>query len=157
MRSDNEDGLLPIDQVARRFGLRASALRYYEERGLLSPASRHSGRRWYGPDEVRRVAVVRYWQESGLMSLDEIAELLAGPKADRRWRKVIEQRIGFLRAQMEKMEEAKSYLEHVVSHHDYSPDGCPYYEALLWGTSHDHPLHFDHRATGHKSEGMGTH
>jgi hypothetical protein len=78
--------LIPIDQVARRFGLRASALRYYEERGLLSPASHHSGRRWYGPDEIRRVAAIRYWQEWGLMSLDEIAELTAGPTESRRWR-----------------------------------------------------------------------
>jgi MerR family regulatory protein len=36
-------GLMPIDEVARRLGLRASAIRYYEERGLVQPASRHSG------------------------------------------------------------------------------------------------------------------
>ena len=44
-----EPGLLPIDEVARRLGIRASAIRYYEDRGLIGPASRHSGRRWYGP------------------------------------------------------------------------------------------------------------
>ena len=134
--------LVPIDQLARRFGLRASALRYYEEIGLLSPASRHSGRRWYGPDEIRRVAVIRYWQESGLMGLDEIAEMMAGPTASRRWRQVLEDRVESLRAQIEKMEQAKSFLEHVIAHHDYAPDGCPYYEALLesavFGPAHSH-------------------
>src|ERR1700735_4926826 len=71
-------GLVPIDEVARRFGVRASTIRYYEERGLLDPVSRHSGRRWYGQSELRRLAVIRYWQESALMSLDDIGEMLAG-------------------------------------------------------------------------------
>jgi hypothetical protein len=34
-------GLVPLDTVARRLGLRASAIRYYDERGLLQPVSRH--------------------------------------------------------------------------------------------------------------------
>jgi DNA-binding transcriptional MerR regulator len=37
--------LVPIDEVARCFKIAASALRYYERRGLLEPASRHAGRR----------------------------------------------------------------------------------------------------------------
>jgi DNA-binding transcriptional MerR regulator len=136
--------LIPIDQVARRFGLRASALRYYEERGLLSPTSHHSGRRWYSADEIRRVAIIRYWQEWGLMSLDEIAEMMAGPTASRRWREVLEDRVESLRARIEKMTEAKSFLEHVVAHHDSAPDGCPYYEAVLsgTGTGHNYEAHF---------------
>jgi MerR family transcriptional regulator, copper efflux regulator len=156
MTASGTDGeaLVPIDQLARRFGLRASALRYYEEVGLLSPASRHSGRRWYGPDGVRRVAVIRYWQESGLMGLDEIAEMMAGPTASRRWRQVLEGRVELLRAQIEKMEQATSFLEHVIAHHDYAPDGCPYYEALLAGTpsghahSHEPGPPYDHSAEG---------
>lgn len=141
--SDEDGALIPIDQLARRFGLRASTLRYYEERGLLHPVSRHSGRRWYSSEEVRRVAVIRYWQDSGLMSLDDIDELVAGPAASRRWRQVLEDRIESLGAQIEKMQGAKAFLEHVLAHHDDAPDGCPYYEALLWGTDPDH-LQFDH-------------
>jgi MerR family transcriptional regulator, copper efflux regulator len=148
--SSDGGALVPIDQLARQFGIRASALRYYEERGLLSPASFHSGRRWYGPEEVRRVAVIRYWQESGLMTLDEIAELVAGPGTNRPWGQVLEDRVEALRAQIEKMRRAKSFLEHVVAHHDSAPDGCPYYETLLWGTGADH----EHIALeGHGSRG----
>jgi MerR family transcriptional regulator, copper efflux regulator len=54
---EGEPDLVPIDEVARRFGLRASAIRYYEERDLVRPASRQGGRRWYGPDEIRRLAI----------------------------------------------------------------------------------------------------
>jgi MerR-like DNA binding protein len=39
-RAADEDELVPIDEVARRFGIQASALRYYERRGLLEPAAR---------------------------------------------------------------------------------------------------------------------
>jgi MerR family copper efflux transcriptional regulator len=125
--------LTPIDEVARRLGLAASAIRYYEERGLVTPRSRHSGRRWFGPSEIRRLAVIGYWQRSGLMSLDEIAEILDGPAAARPWTTIVEDRIGTLTAQVEAMTEARDLLEHVLAHHrDSSPDGCPHYEALIW-------------------------
>jgi len=126
-------GLQPIDAVARRLGLRASAIRYYEERGLLAPASRHAGRRWYGPTEIRRLAIIGYWQAHGLMSLDEIKDILAGPDDGRRWNQVVRDRIAALRVQAERIEATREYLEHVLTHHPHSaPDGCDHYEALLF-------------------------
>lgn len=128
-----EEPLVPIDAVARRLGIRASTIRYYEQRGLLDPISRRSGKRWYGQAEVRRLAIIRYWQESGLMSLDDIAEILAGPDGTEQWRQLIDQQLLTLKARIERTEAAKEFLEHVVSHHDEAPDGCPHYEALIWG------------------------
>lgn len=126
--------LVPIDEVARQFGIRASAIRYYEERGLLEPVLRRAGRRWYGPAEIRRLAIIHYWQQSGLMSLEEIGEILAGPGASGRWRQVVTDRIEVLRVQAERMNAARTYLEHVLTHHrDTSPDGCDHFEALIWG------------------------
>ena len=135
--------LLPIDEVARRLGLRASAIRYYEERGLIAPKSRHSGRRWYGPAEIRRLAIIRYWQQSGLMSLQEIGDILAGPAHSRQWNQVLTDRIAALQAQIERMTAAREVLEHILLHHHAAPDGCPHYEALIWprpegGIPHDH-------------------
>lgn len=134
MTTPAAEDLEPIDVVARRLGLRASAIRYYEERGLLTPASRHAGRRWYGPTEIRRLAIIQFWQRYGLMSLDEIREILAGPAAGRRWSQVVTERIDSLRAQIERMEATREYLEHVLSHHpDDAPDGCGHFEAVLFG------------------------
>ena len=124
--------LVPIDEVARRFGLRASTIRYYEERGLLHPVSRQSGRRWYGPAEIRRLAVIRYWQRSALMSLDDIAQMLAGANGEDRWRQMIDEQVRMLATRIEEMEAAKEFLEHVASHHDAAPDGCPHYETFIW-------------------------
>jgi MerR family transcriptional regulator, copper efflux regulator len=128
-----EPGLIPIDEAARRLGMRASAIRYYEERGLVRPASRRSGRRWYGPDELRRLAIVQYWQRAGQMSLDEIGDILAGPTATRGWTEIVTQRIDALRIQAELVNATREYLEHVLSHHrDAPPDGCRHYESLIF-------------------------
>lgn len=124
--------LVPIDEVARRLGLRASAIRYYEQRGLVQPASRHSGRRWYGAAEVRRLAIIQHWQDAGRMSLEEIGGILAGPTANRGWGQVVADRIEALGAQIEQMAAARDFLRHVLAHHpDAAPDGCGHYEAIL--------------------------
>lgn len=132
--SASRDALVPIDEVARQLGLRASAIRYYEDRDLVTPVSRHAGRRWYGPAEIRKLAVIRYWQQYGLMSLDEIREVLAGSAATRDWPQIVAQRIEALRLQVERMETAREHLEHVLSHHrDSPPDGCRHFEEQLFG------------------------
>lgn len=124
--------LVPIDEVARRFGLRASTIRYYEERRLLDPVSRHSGRRWYGPAELRRLAIIRYWQDAGLMRLDDIAEMLGGPDGTDRWRQKIDEQMRTLGDRIERMRAAREFLEHVASHHSSALDGCPHFETLIW-------------------------
>ncbi len=127
--------LVPIDQVARQLGLRASAIRYYEERGLVEPVSRRSGRRWYGAAEIRRLAVIGYWQASALMTLEEIGQILVRSGAgDRRaWSQVVDDRMAALDDQIRRMTAARAFLEHIRSHHEESPDGCPHYEALVMG------------------------
>ena len=50
--------ILSIGRAAARLGLRASALRYYDDIGLV-PASRRHGRRVYGAEALRRLAFVR--------------------------------------------------------------------------------------------------
>jgi DNA-binding transcriptional MerR regulator len=125
-------GLVPIDEVARGLGLRASAIRYYEQRGLVLPASRHSGRRWYGTAEVRRLAIIQHWQDAGRMSLEQIGDILAGPTANRGWAQVVADRIDALGVQIEQMAAARDFLRHVLAHHpDAAPDGCGHYEAIL--------------------------
>jgi MerR family transcriptional regulator, copper efflux regulator len=136
-----QGGLVPIGAVARRLRIPASTIRYYEERGLLMPASRQAGRRWYTHDDVRRLAIIRYWQQSAGMSLDEIGEILAGPSGSAAWRRVISERIDAITAQIESMQAARDYLGHVLEHHRHSPpDGCEHFERLIWdpagGTAH---------------------
>jgi MerR family redox-sensitive transcriptional activator SoxR len=68
--------LLTISETARRSGVAASALRYYEERGLISAEREGSGRRRYPRPVLRRIAFIVFAQRVGL-TLDEIAAELA--------------------------------------------------------------------------------
>lgn len=69
--------LLSIGQMAKRTGVAASALRYYEESGILPPPPRVGGRRLYSADAVRRVDVLRFAQQAGF-TLEEIKTLFHG-------------------------------------------------------------------------------
>ena len=68
---------LSIGEVARRTGLRASALRYYEESGLLPAPTRVKGRRVYDAQVIRRIDGLRFAQEAGF-TLKEIKALFQG-------------------------------------------------------------------------------
>jgi MerR family redox-sensitive transcriptional activator SoxR len=68
--------LLTIGEVSRRSGVAASALRFYEERGLISSEQREGGQRRYQRHVLRRIAFVVFAQRIGL-TLAEIAAELA--------------------------------------------------------------------------------
>src|SRR5438876_10310090 len=68
--------LLTISEVARRSGVAASALRFYEERGLLRSVRTGSGHRRYPRAALRKIAFIVFAQRIGL-TLDEVGEELA--------------------------------------------------------------------------------
>jgi MerR family redox-sensitive transcriptional activator SoxR len=68
--------LLTITEVARRSGVRSSALRFYESRGLIASQRTGSGHRRYPRAVLRRIAFIVFAQKIGL-SLDEIGAELA--------------------------------------------------------------------------------
>jgi MerR family transcriptional regulator, redox-sensitive transcriptional activator SoxR len=68
--------LLTIGEVARRSGVAASALRFYEQRGLLTSERHGSGHRRYPRSVLRRVAFIVFAQRVGL-TLEEIGAELA--------------------------------------------------------------------------------
>ncbi|HWD86099.1 MAG TPA: redox-sensitive transcriptional activator SoxR [Solirubrobacteraceae bacterium] len=73
---------LKISDVSKRSGVASSALRFYEERGLISSERAGSGHRRYPRSVLRRVAFIVFAQRIGL-TLDEIAAELAKLPADR--------------------------------------------------------------------------
>src|SRR6201996_9373955 len=73
--------LLTIGEVSRRSGVASSALRFYEERGLISSERAGSGHRRYRRPVLRRIAFVVFAQRVGL-TLEEIGQELAKLPAD---------------------------------------------------------------------------
>jgi MerR family redox-sensitive transcriptional activator SoxR len=106
---------LTIGDVAARAGVATSALRFYEDHGLIHSERNESGHRRYHADVLRRVGFVKVAQRVGL-SLDEIKEALDS-LPDRRtpnrrdwarlaasWRPVIDERIAMLEAMKENLD-----------------------------------------------------
>jgi DNA-binding transcriptional MerR regulator len=65
---------LTIGELAQRVGVATSALRYYEELGLLTPAERRAGRRYYDEPAVDVVGAILLLQDVGF-TLAEIGRL----------------------------------------------------------------------------------
>lgn len=77
MPTDDEDGHLTIDELARRIGMTVRNIRAHQSRGLL-PAPEVRGRTgYYGPDHVARLELIKELQADGF-NLDLIRRMLAG-------------------------------------------------------------------------------
>ncbi len=72
---------LPIGVVAARAGMNTSALRFYEDRGLITSNRSEGGRRQYHRNVLRRLAFIQAAQQVGL-TLDDIGRALATLPAD---------------------------------------------------------------------------
>ena len=67
--------MLTIGALARRMGLKPSAVRYYERQGLISPARQANGYRVYGPEAASALSFICRAKALGF-SLDQIGEIL---------------------------------------------------------------------------------
>lgn len=117
---------LSIAEVAQRFGIRASALRYYEDINLLKPSFRKSGRRYYSQVELRRLALIQLLRKAGYLSLSEIANILISDRQDQIVRSTLEGRVKILEQQIEDTITIKEYLEHRLTCPRKDPvNDCP--------------------------------
>jgi MerR family redox-sensitive transcriptional activator SoxR len=100
-------GLLTIGEVSRRSGVASSALRFYEDRGLISSERREGGQRRYARHVLRRIAFIVFAQRIGLTLAEigaELAKLDPNRVPNRRdwsrlsatWAARIDERIGEL-------------------------------------------------------------
>jgi MerR family redox-sensitive transcriptional activator SoxR len=105
---------LAISDVARVFGLRTSAIRYYEQIGILPPPTRKNGQRRYEKDALFRLAVVQRAREFGF-TLDEIRELFFGfrpaTRPPKRWHELSERKIVELRNRMKRLKLMETLLK----------------------------------------------
>ncbi len=123
---------LAIGEVARLSGKAPSAIRYYEEVGLLEAPERSGGRRRYPRTVVRTLAVIETAQRAGL-SLDEIRLLLQATPSNRaateRLREVAERKLPVLREAIGRAEIVRLWLEDAARCHCPTLDDCPLFEA----------------------------
>jgi len=106
--------LLTIGELARRTGVATSALRFYDELGLVRPAQRVSGHRRYAADAVDAVGVVRFLQEVGF-TLSDAKRLIASRKRSPiAWRALAVRKSEELRDSISREEAARQAIEHAL-------------------------------------------
>ena len=109
---------LSVGEIARRAGLRASAIRYYERIGLLPPPPRAGGQRRYDASILDRLAIVRLGQYVGLR-IAEIRWLLndvPGRPPPERWRALATERLTQVDALIAEAKAMRQLLQMTLDH-----------------------------------------
>jgi MerR family redox-sensitive transcriptional activator SoxR len=107
--------LLSISEISAASGLRASALRYYEEAALIKPSARIGGRRHYSPSVLRRLAIIALCQKAGF-TVAEIAQFLGpGRRARTKWRKLAERKLVEVKSNIDRATTARRLLEQALA------------------------------------------
>jgi MerR family redox-sensitive transcriptional activator SoxR len=108
---------LRIGEVAKRTGLRPSAIRYYEDLKLITPAGRSGGSRRYDERSVDRLALIAFAKEAGF-TLADIRRLISGftdgTPASERWRLLAERKLAELDRAAERIEAMRAILRRAI-------------------------------------------
>lgn len=122
--------LISIGELAARTGVAITALRYYDELGLVRPVTRTSGQRRYADSSVRAVGVVLFLRDAGF-SLAEVGELTArGPRTNR-WSSLVDHKLADLAEQEHRLAVARTALEHARDCPAKDPSRCPRFWAIV--------------------------
>lgn len=108
---------LSISEVARQVGLRPSAIRYYEQIGLLPPARRTGKQRRYDTTALYRLAIVQRARQLGF-TLDEIRQLFFGfgnaTRASERWQRLSQRKLAELDSLMDGIKSVRRLLKKMM-------------------------------------------
>src|SRR5262249_28273582 len=121
---------LDIAETARRSGVPASTLRFYEEKGLIASVGRRGLRRLYDPGVLERLALIALGRAAGF-SLGEIALMFAPngqPSIDRQ---TLAQKADEIDATISKLSAMSRGLRHAAACPAPSHAECPTFRRLL--------------------------
>jgi MerR family redox-sensitive transcriptional activator SoxR len=118
---------MKIGQLAVRAGLQASAIRYYEKRGLLAAPQRTGGQRSYPSDALDRVLLIRFASDMGF-TLAEIKLFLSGLRDNSpvgpRWKKLASRKLAEVEQNIARSLKLKSLLHGLQGCHCASLEQC---------------------------------
>lgn len=121
---------MDISEVARRTGVPASALRFYERKGLISAVSPAGERRRFAPDVVDQLGLIALGQAGGL-SLDEIGAMLSTAGVPRVDRAVLLAKSEEIDATIKRLRAMSEGLRHAAQCPAPSHAQCPTFQRLI--------------------------
>ena len=125
---------MDIAEVARRSGVPASTLRFYEEKGLIASIGRRGLRRLFDPGVVERLGLIALGRAAGL-SLNEIATMFAPDGRLRVDRRALSAKAEQLEKRIAKLRAMRDGLQHAASCPAPSHMECPSFRRLLRAAS----------------------
>jgi DNA-binding transcriptional MerR regulator len=137
--------LLTIGELARRAGVTASALRYYEELGLLPPPARISGQRRYPESAARLVAAILLYSEAGFTLAEQQALVATGASTPGDRRQLMQRKLTELDEQIARAQAAREAIRHGMRcpHEDITQ--CPNFNAGITARLAGLPLSRSHQ------------
>jgi DNA-binding transcriptional MerR regulator len=121
---------LDIAEVGRLSGLPASALRFYEEKGLIASVGRRGLRRLFSPDVLERLALIALGRAAGF-SLDEIVLMFAPDGKPRIDRKLLASKADELERTIHKLSSLRDGLRHAAACPARTHLECPTFRRYL--------------------------
>lgn len=125
------DPSFTIGELAKRTGVAPSAIRYYEELGLLPAAPKVSGKRRYGQTAVEQVGVILLLRDVGF-SLTEMRTFIAShSRSGAAWRELARQKLVELDERISRAKVAHVALEHALRCKHKDLLDCPNFAGTL--------------------------
>lgn len=121
---------MDIGEVAAQSGMKPSALRYYEEAGLISSVSRHGLRRQFPPEVLLQLKLIAMGKSAGF-SLDEIARMFGRNGMPDLPRDVLHQKADEIDRQIHELTALRDTLRHVADCRAPSHMECPTFRRLM--------------------------
>lgn len=125
---------MDITEVAKRSGIPASTLRFYEEKGLIASVGRRGLRRVFGTGVLERLALIALGRSAGF-SLDEIARMFAPDGSPRIDRRLLATKAEELDGTIRKLSAMRDGLRHAAVCPAPSHMECPTFRRLLGGAA----------------------
>ncbi|WP_395176024.1 MAG: helix-turn-helix domain-containing protein [Labrenzia sp.] len=122
--------LLDISEVARQSGVAASALRHYEEKGLIHSAGRRGLKRLFGPEVLDQLAVIRLGKAAGF-SLVEIKGMFGPDGRPSLSRSVLRTKADDLDDQIARLTSLRDMIRHVADCPAPRHIECPKFQKLI--------------------------
>lgn len=121
---------LDIAQAARRSGIPASTLRYYEEKGLIASIGRRGLRRLFDEGVVERLALIALGQAAGF-TLDEIGEMFAPDGRPRIDKDRLIAKAEELDGKIQRLTAMRDGLRHAIACPAPSPMECDHFRRIV--------------------------
>lgn len=125
---------MDIAEVAKRSGLPASTLRYYEEKGLIASVGRQGLRRIFDPVVLEQLALISLGQAAGF-SLDEIAQMFTPDRRPNIKRKMLESKADQVDTLVKRLRAMSKGLRHAAVCPAPSHMECPSFRRLMKATT----------------------